>query len=778
VDPTLSAFLRSWPFDLWVLVPLAVTALIYVRGWRQLRRRGARHFTARELYAFLGGLGALFLALASPIEPFADLLLQVHMLQHLLLMMVAPPLLWLGAPLLPLLRGLPAEVRTYWVVPFLRLRLVRALSHWLTHPAVAWLLYAAATWLWHVPETYETALRSPAWHYVQHLCFLITALLFWFPVVQPYPSRPRWSRWAMLPYLLLADVQNTALSALLTFSDRVLYPHYATVPRLWGITPLDDQAAAGILMWVPGSLAYLLPLVVIGSRLLYGEETGRHGDTETRRHRDTETRRIPLPLASAGLDRPPPPAFDLLAVPGIGGFLKWKHARLCLQVFIFALAALVIADGLRGPQVAPMNLAGVVPWIHWRGLLVLGLLIAGNFFCTACPFLLPRTVARRWLPARHAWPRLLRSKWLALGLLVLFFWAYEVFALWDSPWWTAWIAIGYFVAAFAVDGWFRGAAFCKYVCPIGQFNFLQSLVSPLEVRVRAPDLCHTCATKECIRGSETTRGCELHLFVPRKAGNLDCTFCLDCVHACPHDNIGILATPPAAALWHDRTRSGLGRLGRRLDLAALALVFVFAAFANAGGMVAPVVETVEDWSSALRLSSTAWLTTAGLLVSIVVLPVLLVGLATALSRWWSNDGGRWRETAARFCYALVPLGCGMWLAHYSFHFLTGFGSLVPATQRAAADLGTTFLGAPEWAGCCCDATVAPWVLRLELLFLDLGLLLSLYTAYRIARDRQPGMRQALRALAPWAGLLLLLFILGMWLVFQPMQMRGTMQMAG
>ena len=181
------------------------------------------------------------------------------------------------------------------------------------------------------------------------------------------------------------------------------------------------------------------------------------------------------------------------------------------------LAAVMIDDGLRGPQVGAMNLAGVLPWIHWRGLLILGLLAAGNVFCMACPFLLPRTLARRLLPAGRSWPRRLRSKWLAVLLIVAFLWAYEAFALWDSPWWTACIALGYFAAAFVVDGLFRGASFCKYVCPIGQFNFVQSLVSPLEVKVREPAVCASCRTKDCIRGRDGIPGCELQL-VPAAQG--------------------------------------------------------------------------------------------------------------------------------------------------------------------------------------------------------------------------------------------------------------------
>ena len=129
--------------------------------------------------------------------------------------------------------------------------------------------------------------------------------------------------------------------------------------------------------------------------------------------------------------------------------------------------------------------------------------------------------------------------------------AYEVFALWDSPWWTAWIAMGYFTAALVVDGFFRDAAFCKYLCPIGQFNFVQSLVSLVEVAVREKAVCASCRTKDCIRGRDDIPGCELHLFLPRKAGNMDCTMCLDCLHACPHDNVGLVAGLPGRDLWRE-----------------------------------------------------------------------------------------------------------------------------------------------------------------------------------------------------------------------------------
>jgi hypothetical protein len=480
-----------------------------------------------------------------------------------------------------------------------------------------------------------------------------------------------------------------------------------------------------------------------------------------------------LPLVSSDRRLESPSGFDLLRVPLLGRFLRWRHARLALQLPLALLAAVLIYDGLCGPQVGPMNLAGVLPWIHWRGLLILALLAAGNVFCLACPFLLPRTLARRFLPQGRAWPRWLRSKWLAVFLLGLFLWAYEAFSLWDSPWWTAWLILGYFVAALVIDGFFRGAAFCKYLCPIGQFNFVQSLVSPLEVKVRDREVCAGCSTKDCIRGRAGIPGCELNLYQPRKAGNMDCTFCMDCVHTCPHDNIAVSAGAPGRDLWSDPGRSGVGPFDKRPDLAALILVLVFGAFANAAGMVAPVLEWRDAIEGNVGQRSGLLVTMAFYLLALVVFPLVTVGSAAGLSRRWGRLPGSWLAVATRYSFALVPLGFGMWLAHYSFHFLTSYDTAVPTAQRFGAEHGWASPGEPVWRGSCCRP-VAEWLPRLEVLSLELGMLLSLYTGWRISLARCPGRWHALNALLPWALLIVLLFAAGVWIVFQPMQMRGTL----
>jgi polyferredoxin len=285
-----------------------------------------------------------------------------------------------------------------------------------------------------------------------------------------------------------------------------------------------------------------------------------------------------------------------MQVPVLRRLFHWRHLRTVLQIPLLVVSVAMILDGLLGPSLAPKNLATTLSWVHFRGALVLVLLCAGNFFCLACPFMLLRNMARRFFHPRLNWPQKLRNKWLSVALFALILYCYEEFSLWSSPWWTAWLILGYFLAVLLVDGLFKHASFCKFVCPLGQFNFVASTISPLEVKVRDPEVCDDCATKDCIRGRRAPgpdlvvvqRGCELALFQPLKVGNMDCTFCLDCVHACPHDNIGIMSRMPASELMMDPRRSGIGRFSQRKDLAALAIVFSFGALLNAFGMVSPV----------------------------------------------------------------------------------------------------------------------------------------------------------------------------------------------
>jgi ferredoxin len=469
--------------------------------------------------------------------------------------------------------------------------------------------------------------------------------------------------------------------------------------------------------------------------------------------------------------------FDLLRVPLVGRLLHWRHARTLLQIPLLIVSVAMVLHGLLGPSLAPKNLATTLSWVHFRGALVLILLAAGNFFCLACPFMLVRNFARKFFRPVRNWPRWLRNKWLSVCLFIAILFVYELFDLWSAPWWTAWLIVAYFLGALLVDGVFKHASFCKFVCPIGQFNFVASTISPLEVKVRDQDVCTSCQTKDCIRGQREPaselvviqRGCELALFQPRKTGNMDCTFCLDCIQACPHDNVGILSRLPAEELMIDPMRSGVGFFSRRKDLSALTLVFTFGALLNAFAMVSPVY-ALESWlARGLRINREAPVLGLIFLLFLVLEPVLLIGLAAWLTRTWGGEKKKLWQIAVQYSYALAPLGFAIWLAHYSFHFLTGLYTFIPVTQSIFASTGWAVLGQPSWN---LIGLPKDMVNAFELGTLTLGLVGSLLVSYRLAVS--DGSDHSFRIFAPWAGVSVILWIAALWLISQPMEMRGTL----
>jgi putative membrane protein len=271
MPPAYQAVFVEWSPPILLTVTLFVTALVYARGWFAIRRTRAVQFPVRRLGFFLLGLAVIWLALASPLDGFADVLLSAHMVEHLLLMSFAPPLLLLGYPVVPLLRGLPRGVTVYFLGPLIRIATLRHLGHFLIAPLVAWLAMNLMFLGWHVPAAYDFALEHEHWHQFEHLCFLGTSILFWWPLIRPWPTRESYAGWLLLLYLVMADIVNTVLSAFLAFCDRPVYSYYLREPNAFDISPLSDQRAGAVVMWVVGSAVFLVPAVVLTVRLLQRE---------------------------------------------------------------------------------------------------------------------------------------------------------------------------------------------------------------------------------------------------------------------------------------------------------------------------------------------------------------------------------------------------------------------------------------------------------------------------------------------------------------------------
>jgi cytochrome c oxidase assembly factor CtaG len=242
---------------------LAAAALVYCRGWFRVRSRLPEIASPWYPSAFLGGLVALWITVGSPLAACEENLLILHMLQHLLLTLVAAPLLLLGAPALPLLHGLPDSVRVGGLAPLLRWTPVRAVARVLGQPAFCWTGAMLVFLGWHIPAIFDLGRRSGSWHAFEQATFLASGLLFWWPVIQPWPSTPAWPRWSLPLYLFLGTLPCDALSAFLAFSDRVVYPTSLSAHRHVGLSALQDQEQAGALMWLCVTIAYVVPAAII-----------------------------------------------------------------------------------------------------------------------------------------------------------------------------------------------------------------------------------------------------------------------------------------------------------------------------------------------------------------------------------------------------------------------------------------------------------------------------------------------------------------------------------
>lgn len=266
---------RSWEFLASLTLTLLLAAFLYLRGWISTRSGSVAAIPSWKASSFLCGLVLVWMAWGSPLAAYDHSLLTVHMIKHLLLMTFAPPLILLGEPM-----------KVFWGMTPLLARstlgrvgqrpLIQRLARIVTSLVLCWTASALTLLAWHLPALFTLGMRSESWRMVEQISFFAAGLLFWWPVIQPWPSTSTGPRWSMILYLFLATLPCDILSGFLVFSDRVAYPVYFSTPRLFGFSVLEDQQCAAALMWTCVTLVYLVPAAIISSQLLAPRTSHEH----------------------------------------------------------------------------------------------------------------------------------------------------------------------------------------------------------------------------------------------------------------------------------------------------------------------------------------------------------------------------------------------------------------------------------------------------------------------------------------------------------------------
>jgi putative membrane protein len=251
-----------------LMVFLTLVISFYARGWLYLRKAFPQIIDLRHMAAFISGLVSIWVAVGSPLASMDHELLSIHMVQDLILMAVAPALILLGMPVPALLRGLPQDFVQAIVCSLQRSASVRRITTSTGHPMFCWFAGTVTVIAWHLPSLFALGLHSASWHEAESASFLVAGFLFWWPVIQPWPSSSRSPGWSVPLYLFLATLPCDALSAFLTFCGRVVYPAYSSATPPFPISALQDQEWAGVLMWVSITFIYMVPALVLTVRLL------------------------------------------------------------------------------------------------------------------------------------------------------------------------------------------------------------------------------------------------------------------------------------------------------------------------------------------------------------------------------------------------------------------------------------------------------------------------------------------------------------------------------
>jgi YHS domain-containing protein len=464
------------------------------------------------------------------------------------------------------------------------------------------------------------------------------------------------------------------------------------------------------------------------------------------------------------------PRVDLFHLPGVRTLAKSSLLRFLLRATMVALFALVVAAGLFGNQLPSKNIAPLLTWTIWWGGLIWLVAYLGKAWCYVCPWdaiaewsegLKLWGQKRAGLGLGLAWPRWMRSIWPATLLFIALTWIELGFGVTLKPRVTAWLGLAILALAFASAFLFRRKSFCRYGCLVGRISGLYSLFAPIELRARDRDICRSCRTHSCYKGNDQGEGCPTFEFPALMQQNTYCILCMECVKTCESENVTLRLRPWGEDLFaHRRPRS---------DEAYLALIMLSLTGFHGLTMTAVWRDATAWLQSAVGLGETLAFSLG--MVAIMVAPVLLYAGLVAASRalaGWQRVG--YREYFVRYAYALLPIALFYHLAHNSEHLLME-GQKVAALLSDPLGSEMDLIGTAGWS--LQPLVNLPTLWLLQVFFVAIGHVFSLWAARRAATTLFPTSKSALRSQLPMLTAMILFSVMSLWLLKQPMEMRTS-----
>jgi len=457
------------------------------------------------------------------------------------------------------------------------------------------------------------------------------------------------------------------------------------------------------------------------------------------------------------------PRTDLLTrYPWLKRLLQSRLFQPVLMLALLAGFVLVILSGLFGTPAGSRSFAIIFVWIVWWALLIVGLVPElGRAWCAVCPLPAPgEWLQRRGIVARVLkkpltrglrWPRRLKNMWLQnFGFLTLALFSAIILT---RPAVTAWVLLGFIGAGIALSLLYERRVFCKYVCPVGGFIGLYSLLAPTELRVKDPAVCAAHGTKDCVTGNVRGYGCPWLAYPGSLTRNIDCGLCMECLKTCPQDNIGLFVRPAGSDL--------LVQKGRGLDEAYKGFIMLTCALLYSAVLLGPW-GWVKQWANMSTIPHWALYAAGFIGINLLVVPGLF-WLAAFASRMLSGADISQRRAFVDYAYTLIPLGLAAWIA-FSLNFVLANGSYALPVLSDPFGWGWNLLGT---AGLGWRPLAGPQLVAfLQTGTLIGGLVFSVQTAIRIARqhsDEHQNSGMAKRASLPVAGFALAVTLAFLWL---------------